>query len=234
MNILKKIYYKLPGTGSYYTQKALIWRNRGDSYALEILDAARIAFNDKPNEHKLSSGERIPAVPKDYVNNLVGVGSYFCGVEGKDDQLVIWKPDFQISEPLLSEDFEKDDLQEAGLGLETDLEGEQVKTRLLDKNLSAVNFAVLDARDERFTFMSEKLKSKDKYGSGVMSLLAENAQYALPIITGIAIAIIMSQMGNPEALANHFETAIADGVEKAFQNITVSGGEITNGAPPGQ
>jgi len=32
MNILKKIYYKLPGTGSYYTQKALIWRNRGDSY----------------------------------------------------------------------------------------------------------------------------------------------------------------------------------------------------------
>lgn len=234
MNIFKKTYYKLPGTGSYYTQKALIWRNRGDSFALEILDAARIAYEDKPNEHKLSSGERIPAVPKDYVNNLVGVGSYFCAVEGKDDQLVIFKPDFNVDSSLLSEDFEKDDLQDAGLELETGMEGEQVRQRLLDKNLSAVNFAVLDNRDERFTFLSDALQSTDKYGSGMMALLAQNAQYAIPIIVAVAVAIIMSQMGDPEALAGHFESAITDGVQKAFQNVTVSGGEITTGAPPGQ
>lgn len=235
MNIFKKLYYKLPGTGDYYTQKALIWRNRGDGFALEILDATRISYKDKPNEHRLSSGEKLPAVPKDYVNNLVGVGSYFCGVEGKDDQLVIFKPDFQVDHPALGEDssdFSKSDLD--GISLETDMHGEELKQRLLDKNRSAVNFAVLDSRDERFTFFSEALKNKDKYGAGIWSVLSQNAHYAIPIIMAVAVAIIMSQMGDPSALAEEMRQSVQKGVEQGFSNVSASGGVSGSGAPPGQ
>jgi len=185
MNLIDKIKDKVPGLPNYYNQKALIWRNRGDSSALEIVDAVKIKYNDRPNIHELSTGEKIPAVPKDYAMNMYGQGSYFCAVEGNDDQLVIWKPVFDMEN---LEDLENSDIQ-----IDTDMEGEDLKQRLVDKGHDAVSFAVLDNRDERFTFLSKELETADdKYSIG--SLLYDNMDVVLPVVAAVAVAIVMYTM----------------------------------------
>lgn len=215
MRLIDKIKYKIPGTGSYYNQKALIWRNRGDSTSLEICDAVRLKYNDRPNIHEISTGERIPAVPKDYVQNLYGGGSYFMAVEGSDDQLVIFKPKFDLeelaeiakekvddSDDKDSEDSSDNDkkiqvprvgevsLPEIPLEFDTDLDNDELKKRLEDKNYDAVSFSVLDNRDERFTFLSQEIRTAgEKYG--VAHWLKENADILMPVATAIAVFIIM-------------------------------------------
>jgi len=191
MNLRDKIKQKLPGASSYYNQTAIIFRNRGDSYAVQILDAVRIKYKEKPNIHELSSGEEIPAVPKDYVLNMYGSGSCFFAVEGRDDQLVVFRPEFSLDEKDLEEEFDPSKLD---IDIDTDLEGEEIKERLIDKNMSAVNFAVLDSRDERFTFLSEELMtSQNKYGIG--GLLQENMDIVLTVTTAIAVTIIIYTVG---------------------------------------
>lgn len=201
MNTLDKIRSKIPGLGGYYNQKAFVWRNRGDSYALEVLDAVRVKYDDKPNRHELSTGEVIPAVPKSYTGNLYGEGSYFLAVEGEDDQLVIWKPKFSVKELT----GKKDDVEISSLpvDLDSELSSEKILKRLEDKNFDAVNFAVLDNRDERFTFLSEEVKTADdKYS--LSSLLYENFDIVLSVVTAVAIAIVIYGVTGdiPSALEN--------------------------------
>lgn len=191
MNLRDKIKQKLPVGSNYYNQKAIIFRNRGDSYAVQIVDAVRIKYTEKPNIHELSTGEEIPAVPKDYVLNIYGSGSCFFAVEGRDDQLVVFRPEFDLDEKNLEDEFNPANLD---IELDTDLEGEEIRDRLIDKNMSAVNFAVLDSRDERFTFLSEELMtSQNKYGIG--GLLQENMDIVLTVTTAIAVTIIIYTVG---------------------------------------
>jgi len=191
MKAMDKIRSVIPGLDDYYNQKALIWRNRGESFALEIVDAVKIKYNDKPDRHELSTGEVIPAVPKSYTSNLYGGGSYFCAVEGDDDQLVIWKPKFNL-QGFIPEDKEDADVDVSSLPveIESDLSSEKVLDRLEDKNYDAVNFAVLDNRDERFTYLSEEVKtSDDKYSIG--KLLYDNPEMVMAVTTAVAVTIII-------------------------------------------
>ena len=191
MKTLDKIRSVIPGLDDYFNQKALIWRNRGESFALEIVDAVKIKYNDKPDRHELSTGEVIPAVPKSYTSNLYGGGSYFCAVEGDDDQLVIWKPKFNL-QGLIPENKEDEDVDVSSLPveIESDLSSEKVLNRLEDKNYDAVNFAVLDNRDERFTYLSEEVKtSDDKYSIG--KLLYDNPEMVMAVTTAVAVTIII-------------------------------------------
>lgn len=191
MKTLDKIRSVIPGLDDYFNQKALIWRNRGESFALEIVDAVKIKYNDKPDRHELSTGEVIPAVPKSYTSNLYGGGSYFCAVEGDDDQLVIWKPKFNL-QGLMPEDKEDADVDVSSLPveIESDLSSEKILDRLEDKNYDAVNFAVLDNRDERFTYLSEEVKtSDDKYSIG--KLLYDNPEMVMAVTTAVAVTIII-------------------------------------------
>jgi len=201
MNTIDKIKNKIPGLPNYYNQKALIWRNRGDSYALEIVDAVRIKYNDKPNVHELSTGEVIPAVPKSYTSNLYGSGSYFCAVEGDDDQLVIWKPQFKVGEFI--EDTDESELSSLPVDIESSVPGDKILERLEDKNFDAVNFAVLDNRDERFTFLSEEVKtSEDKYS--LTSILYQHPEAIMLVTMAVAVAIIVYGVSGdiPSALNN--------------------------------
>lgn len=191
MKTLDKIRSVIPGLDDYFNQKALIWRNRGESFALEIVDAVKIKYNDKPDRHELSTGEVIPAVPKSYTSNLYGGGSYFCAVEGDDDQLVIWKPKFNL-QGLMPEDKEDADVDVSSLPveIESDLSSEKILDRLEDKNYDAVNFAVLDNRDERFTYLSEEVKTSDaKYSIG--KLLYDNPEMVMAVTTAVAVTIII-------------------------------------------
>lgn len=191
MKTLDKIRSFIPGLDDYFNQKALIWRNRGESFALEIVDAVKIKYNDKPDRHELSTGEVIPAVPKSYTSNLYGGGSYFCAVEGDDDQLVIWKPKFNL-QGLIPENKEDEDVDVSSLPveIESDLSSEKVLNRLEDKNYDAVNFAVLDNRDERFTYLSEEVKTSDnKYSIG--KLLYDNPEMVMAVTTAVAVTIII-------------------------------------------
>lgn len=227
MNLRDKIKQKLPGGSSYYNQKAIIFRNRGDSYAVQILDAVRIKYTEKPNIHELSTGEEIPAVPKDYVLNMYGSGSCFFAVEGRDDQLVVFRPEFSLQDS----DMEEFNPANLDIDLDTDLEGEEIKDRLIDKNMSAVNFAVLDSRDERFTFLSEELMtSQNKYGIG--GLLQENMDIVLTVTTAIAVTIIIYTVGGDmvpalESFGEQLGTLNSNIVE--LQNSLNS-----TQAPPGQ
>lgn len=231
MKMLDKIRYKIPGTGNYYNQKALIWRNRGDSTALEICDAVRIKYKEKPNIHEISTGEKIPAVPKDYVQNLYGGGSYFCAVEASDDQLVIWKPKFnlealkKIGEADSEEDLEFDEIE-----FETGMDSEEIKNRLIDKGYNAVNVAVLDNRDERFTFLSQELETADnKYSLG--SLLYDNMDIVLTVVTAIAVAIVMYTMtGDIVPAIENF----AEQVGNLNQNVNELQQSLNQTAPPGR
>jgi len=225
MKLTDKIKDKIPGLSNYYNQKALIWRNRGDSTALEIVDAIRIKYRDEPNVHELSTGETIPAVPKDYVMNMYGQGSYFCGVEASDDQIVIFKPVFNLEN---LEDLE--DLTNSDIDLDTDLEGEDVKKRLIDKEYSAVNFSVLDNRDERFTFLSNELETADdKYGVG--SLLYDNMDVVLPVVAAVAVAIVMYTMkGDIVPALENFGSQ----VQTMNSNLAELQNTLNQTAPPGR
>jgi hypothetical protein len=234
VNLLEKIKYKLPGTGSYYNQKALIWRNRGASTALEIIDAVRIKYGDRPDIHELSTGERIPAVPKDYVGNLFGGGSYFMAVEGNDDQLVVFKPKFDLEElktAVENDDTDAEDFLVSGpIDFETDMSSEEIKERLIDKDYSVVNFGILDNRDERFTFLSEELKTADeKYSVG--SMLWENMDIVLTVVTAIAVTIIIysvtSDLG--PAIDNFGQQ-----VQNLDQNLAQTRELLNQTAPPGR
>jgi len=188
MNLRDKIRTKIPGASDYYNQKGLIWRNRGESTALEIVDAVRILYDDKPNVHELSTGETIPAVPKDYVQNLYGQGSYFCAVEGNDNQLVIFKPKFDLDAIPSDESLEDQDIE-----IESDMPSKEIKNRLEDKNYDVVSFASLDNRDERFTFLSNEIETaNDKYNPS--SLLFDNINVVLPVVAAVAVAIVMYTM----------------------------------------
>lgn len=209
MNTLDKIRSKVPGLSDYFNQKAFVWRNRGDSYALEVVDAVRIKYNDKPNRHELSTGEVIPAVPKSYTGNMYGGGSYFLAVEGDDDQLVVWKPKFNVQdlvEENMGDGEGSDVVSSLPIDLDSDMSGDKVYQRLEDKNFDAVNYAVLDNRDERFTFLSEEVKtSDDKYS--LSSLLYENPEMVMALTTAVAVAIIIYGVTGdiPGALQNFGE-----------------------------
>ena len=234
MNTIDKIRSKVPGLNDYYNQKAFVWRNRGDSYALEVLDAVRIKYDDKPNRHELSTGEIIPAVPKSYTGNLYGGGSFFCAVEGDDDQLVIWKPKFNVKDLAETEEDEEVEISSLPVDLDSDMPSDKVLKRLEDKNFDAVNFAVLDNRDERFTFLSEEVKTADdKYS--LSSLLYENFDIVLSVTTAVAIAIVIYGVTGdiPSALEN-FSSEMAtfnENVEFISQQMNQSA-QSTN-PPPG-
>jgi hypothetical protein len=229
VKLTEKIRYKLPGTGSYFNQKALIWRNRGDSTALEICHAVRVKYDEKPNIHELSTGEKIPAVPKDYVGNLYGGGSYFCAVEASDDQLVVWKPKFDLAALQDMVDQDDSDLEELPVNFETGMDGEEIKDRLIDKGYNAVNVAVLDNRDERFTFLSQELETaEDKYGIG--SMLWDNMDIVLTVTAAIAVAIVMYTMtGDIVPAIENF----ADQVGNLNQNVQDLQRLMNQTAPPG-
>jgi len=233
MKTLDKIRSVIPGLDDYFNQKALIWRNRGDSFALEIVDAVKIKYNDKPDRHELSTGEVIPAVPKSYTSNLYGQGSYFCAVEGDDDQLVIWKPKFDL-QGLIPEDKEDADVDVSSLPveIESNLSSEKVLNRLEDKNYDAVNFAVLDNRDERFTYLSEEVKtSDDKYSVG--SILYDNPEMVMAVTTAVAVTIIIYGVTGDvaPALQNFGEqlTQFNSNVEQLSTQLNQ-----TSTAPPGR
>jgi len=233
MKAMDKIRSVIPGLDDYYNQKALIWRNRGDSFALEIVDAVKIKYNDKPDRHELSTGEVIPAVPKSYTSNLYGQGSYFCAVEGDDDQLVIWKPKFDL-QGLIPEDKEDADVDVSSLPveIESNLSSEKVLNRLEDKNYDAVNFAVLDNRDERFTYLSEEVKtSDDKYSVG--SILYDNPEMVMAVTTAVAVTIIIYGVTGDvaPALQNFGEqlTQFNSNVEQLSTQLNQ-----TSTAPPGR
>jgi len=233
MKAMDKIRSVIPGLDDYYNQKALIWRNRGDSFALEIVDAVKIKYNDKPDRHELSTGEVIPAVPKSYTSNLYGQGSYFCAVEGDDDQLVIWKPKFDL-QGLIPEDKEDADVDVSSLPveIESDLSSEKILNRLEDKNYDAVNFAVLDNRDERFTYLSEEVKtSDDKYSVG--SILYDNPEMVMAVTTAVAVTIIIYGVTGDvaPALQNFGEqlTQFNSNVEQLSTQLNQ-----TSTAPPGR
>jgi hypothetical protein len=231
MKLTDKIRDKLPGTSNYYNQKALIWRNRGDSTALEIVDAVRIKYNDKPNVHELSTGEQIPAVPKDYVGNLYGEGSYFCAVEASDDQLVVFKHDFNMDKLDLNPENDQEEVKfEGDTVIDTDLSGKELKQRLIDKDFDAVNFSVLDNRDERFTFLSNELETADnKYSLG--HILYDNFDIVLTVTAAVAVAIVMYTMTGDivPAIKN-----MAEQITSLNQNIVELQGMFNQTAPPGQ
>lgn len=194
MKLTDKIKDRIPGLENYYNQKAFIFRNRGSSTALEIVDAVRIKYSDKPDVHELSTGEKIPAVPKDYIGNMYGGGSYFMAVEASDDQLVIFSPRFDFSTLSKVEDeLDTDELQKKGLELGSNLEGDDMIQRLQDKDYNVVKFSVLDNRDERFTFYSNELETADnKYSLGHM--IWDNMDLVLPVVAAVAVAIVMYTM----------------------------------------
>ena len=223
MKLLDKIRDKIPGMANYYNQKALIWRNRGDGTTLEILDAVRIKFNDKPDRHELSTGEMIPAVPKDYVGNMFGGGSYWMAVEASDDQLVIFRPDFELDNVDKIEEIEK-------LDIDSSLESSEVMERLEDKNFDVVKFSVLDNRDERFTFLANEIEtSEDKYSLGHM--LWDNMDIVLPVVAAVAVAIVMYTMTGDivPAIKNFTEQLTQFG-----QNLQSLEQTLNQTAPPGR
>jgi len=223
MKLLDKIRDKIPGMANYYNQKALIWRNRGDGTTLEILDAVRIKFNDKPDRHELSTGEVIPAVPKDYVGNMFGGGSYWMAVEASDDQLVIFRPDFEMDNVDKIEEIEK-------LDIDSSLESSEVMERLEDKNFDVVKFSVLDNRDERFTFLANEIEtSEDKYSLGHM--LWDNMDIVLPVVAAVAVAIVMYTMTGDivPAIKNFTEQLTQFG-----QNLQSLEQTLNQTAPPGR
>lgn len=194
MRLTDKIKTKLPFFSDYYNQHALVWRNRGSSYALEIIKAVRVKYGDKPNRHELSTGEVIPAVPKDYVGNMVtgsDFGSYICLVEGRDDQLVAFKHDFTLpEEKITGQDKEEFSFEQLPTEIDTQMPGKEISERLVDKGFNAVNFTVLDQRDERFTFLSEELQtSQDKYTVG--NFIHEHGNVVNMVAGAVAFAIIM-------------------------------------------
>lgn len=229
MKLTDKIRDKLPGASNYFNQKALIFRNRGDSHSLEILDAVRIKYSDRPNVHELSTGEKIPAVPKDYVQNLYGGGSYFMAVEASDDQLVVFRPKFHVDGEI-SEDDDSVSKQFNGLELDTELEGEELKQRLVDKNYSAVDFAILDNRDERFTFLAEELETADNKYS-LSHILYDNFDIVLTVTAAISVAIVMYTMSGDivPAIKN-----FAEQVSTMNQNLVELERTLNATAPPGR
>jgi hypothetical protein len=227
MKLTDKIRDKIPGASNYFNQKALIWRNRGDGTALEIADAVRVKYDNKPNVHELSTGEKIPAVPKDYVGNLYGSGSYFCAIEANDDQLVIFKHDFDMEK--LNSDEELD-LSESPVKVDTDMDADELKERLVDKNFDVVSVAVLDNRDERFTFLSEEIETADnKYSLG--HILYDNFDIVLTVVAAISVAIVMYTMtGDIVPAIKNF----AEQVTTLNQNLVEMREMFNQTAPPGR
>lgn len=228
MKLTDKIRDKLPGASNYFNQKSLIFRNRGDSHSLEIVDAVRIKYNDRPNVHELSTGEKIPAVPKDYVQNLYGGGSYFMAVEASDDQLVVFRPKFHVDN--MPDDEDSISKQFDGVEIDTELEGEDLRQRLLDKNYNAVDFSILDNRDERFTFLAEELETaNNKYS--LSHILYDNFDIVLTVTAAISVAIVMYTMSGDivPAIKN-----FAEQVTTMNQNLVELQRTLNQTAPPGR
>lgn len=224
MKLADKIRDKIPGMQNYFNQKALIWRNRGDGTALEILDTVRIKYDSKPDRHELSTGEIIPAVPKDYVGNMYGGGSYWMAVEASDDQLVVFRADFDLESGIDAvEEIEK-------LDLESDMDSSEVMDRLEDKNFDVVQFSVLDNRDERFTFLSNEIQTSDeKYSLGHM--IWDNMDVVLPVVAAVAVAIVMYTMtGDIVPAIKNFSEQLA----QFGQNMQSLEQTLNQTAPPGR
>lgn len=223
MKLVDKIRDKIPGMENYFNQKALIWRNRGDGTALEILDTVRIKYSDKPDRHELSTGEVIPAVPKDYVGNMYGGGSYWMAVEASDDQLVVFRADFELDSGDALEELDK-------IEIDSSLESDEVMERFEDKNFDVVKFSVLDNRDERFTFLANEIEtSEDKYSLGHM--IWDNMNVVSPIVAAVAVAIVMYTMTGDivPAIKNFTEQLTQFG-----QNLQSLEQTLNQTAPPGR
>jgi len=75
-----------------------IYRKRGDGHAYEDVKGVRLKYDDRPDCHKLDTGERMPAIPKKYsLNKVDGTPGYHV-VEADDEQLVAFKPDFDAND----------------------------------------------------------------------------------------------------------------------------------------
>lgn len=189
-----------------------IYRRRADGHVKEDSKGVRLKYSDKPDSHKLRTGEKMPAIPKRYSMDDVNGKPCYHIVEADDEQLVAFKPDFKASEdakPKQIHYFKQDngdwlaveteyklnndsvdDSSIQNLKIDTDLRDEQLEKELEKASMDIVNFSIMENKDERTTFLAEEIKSAEsKYKPS--SFLRQNPQLVLVVVTAIAVAIII-------------------------------------------
>lgn len=172
-------------------------RNRGDTFEPEIIPAARIKYDNRPNKMQLRTGEEMPAIPFDYV---LGNKTSFV-YEADDDQFITFKPSFDVRDGLKASDYSKMDYDEVTKGsagllggfidFDTDKTDEEVVTLLKDSNYDVASLAVMDDKDERTTFYAEELERANEKYDKMLHWVAQNPEIVLVVATSVAVAIII-------------------------------------------
>jgi len=187
-----------------------IYRNRGNQHSPEDVQGARIKYDDRPDTHKLKTGERMPAVPKRYSMTKINGDACYHLVEADDDQLVAFRPNFKAGpdirpsqlhyiqkdgetvavETEFTGDGELDENKIKNLEIDTTLESDELKKELEENSFNVVNFALLENRDERKTFLAEEIQESEmKYKPS--SLIRQYPQLTLTVGAAVAFAIII-------------------------------------------
>lgn len=226
----------MPALSTRFKEKAFFWkdywptnfiilRRRGDDFAPELVPGVRLKYGDRPNAHKLRTGERMPAVPKSYVLNGVDGTPWIFAVEADDDQIVVFKPTFDAEE--------MNKVDEVAELLDTDMDGEEIKDALEDKNYDIVKFSVLENKEERLSFLSEELKnSNTKYSPS--NLIREYPQLTLITVTTVMMVVLLYAFGNKFGqyipILENFNVNMGQFLQQAGSSGAAGG---AGGAPPG-
>jgi hypothetical protein len=262
MGMLENIKRRIVWWKDYYPTKFIIYRKRGSTFAPDFVNGVRIAYDNRPNAHLLETGERMPAVDLEYVLNSDTGTPVVHAVEANDDQLVVFKPKFDITNvdrlnglSKLNVDQEAQDLQEKfenavnaldidGVSqediikdvrtfLDTDESDAKIYDRLNEKNFDVVKFCTVDNRDERLTFLAEEFKISDtKYN--VSGIIGKYPQLFIVLATAIALGLLFYFMFDSFGQYIPILQDIASGIPSTEQLAQSSlGSGGESGAPPG-
>ena len=189
--MIDKIKASMP-FGDDHTTRFIIHRNRGNHYPPDFVWGSRYKPDDGPDYYKLETGERLPALPYDYITNDQDGNPTVKLIEADDSQYIAFKT---LIDPEVKD---ADSLQELDIDVDTEYEDEAADLLKDDETeFDPVSFCVLDDRDERKTFLSDELKTKDdKYeGNGLAAWLADNTNIVMVVGVAVALAILYTQMG---------------------------------------
>jgi hypothetical protein len=78
----------------WYPTRAVVLRRRGDTFVPEFTAAVRMHYDDRPNLHKLKTGEETKAVDLEAVSQATDGRSTIFLCEAEDGQLLPWYPEF--------------------------------------------------------------------------------------------------------------------------------------------